>query len=147
MDKIVKIGLLVLGAIAAILWTQLPSRDVPVGDAVESGAVHWMFMVMYLLLGIAVLISLVFTLKNLVANPQSLKKTVFVIVGFLLVVALAYVISDGGDGTVEEMASRGVTTTESTVKKIGAGLNVFFILVIIAVVTMLWGAFKNVTNK
>jgi hypothetical protein len=147
MDKIVKIGLLVLGAVAAILWTQLPSRDVPVGDAVESIAVHWMFMVMYLLLGIAVVISLVFTVKNLFANPQALKKTIFVIVGFLLVVAIAYVISDGGDGTVEEMASRGVATTESTVKKIGAGLNMFFILVIIAVLTMLWGAVKNMSNK
>lgn len=147
MNKIVKIGLLVLGAVAAILWTQLPSRDVPVGEAVESGAVHWMFMVMYVLLGIAVLISLVFTVKNLFSDAQSLKKTLFVIVGFLLVVAIAYVIADGGDGTVEEMASRGVATTESTVKKIGAGLNVFFILVIIAVLTMLWGAVKNMTNK
>ena len=51
------------------------------------------------------------------------------------------------DGTVEEMAGRGVTTTESTVKNIGAGHNMFFILVIIAVASMLWGGIKKMSNK
>ncbi|WP_088340426.1 hypothetical protein [Robiginitalea sediminis] len=147
MHKFVKIGLVVLGAIGAILWSQLPGTEVPVGEAVESGAVHWMFMIMYLLLAVAVLFSLVFTLKNLFANPQSLKKTLFGIVGFLLVVAIAYVLSDGADGTVEAMADRGVATTESTVKNIGTGLNVFFILVMIAVGSMAWGGLKKMTNK
>lgn len=147
MHKFVKIGLVVLGAIGAILWSQLPGTEVPVGEAVENGAVHWMFMIMYLLLAVAVAFSLVFTLKNLFSNPASLKKTLFGVVGFLLVVAIAYVLSDGADGTVEAMADRGVPTTESTVKNIGAGLNVFFILVVVAVGSMVWGGLKKMTNK
>ncbi|MDC6354388.1 MULTISPECIES: hypothetical protein [Robiginitalea] len=147
MHKIVKILLIVLGAIAAILWFMLPESEMPASEAIDSGAMNGMFIIMYILLGIAVVSSLLFALKNLFSNPASLKKTLFVIVGFLLVVAIAYVLSDGADGTVEEMAGRGVTTTESTVKNIGAGLNMFFILVIIAVASMLWGGIKKMSNK
>ncbi len=147
MNRIVKIILVVLGVLAAILWSQLPSRDVPATEAAQSGAMNFMFIITYLLLAIAVAVSLIFTLKNLFSNPKSLKKTLFVIVGFLLVVAIAYVLSDGGDGTVEAMSQRGVATTESTVKKIGMGLNVFFILTAIAVGSMLWGGIKKMTSK
>lgn len=147
MHKIVKIVLVVLGVIGAIMWFQLPGREVPASVAVGNGALNFMFIITYVLLGIAILFSLLFALKNLFSNPASLKKTLFVIVGFLLVVAIAYVLSDGADGTVEEMASRGVATTESTVKKIGMGLNVFFILTLIAVGAMLWGGVKKMTSK
>lgn len=147
MHKIVKIGLIALGAIGVILWLQLPGTNVPVSEAVESTSMHWMFMITYLLLAVAVLFSLVFAMKNLFSNPQNLKKTFIVIVSLVVVVGLSYVISDGSDGTVEEMASRGVATTESTVKNIGAGLNMFFILVIIAVGSMAWGGIKKLTNN
>lgn len=147
MHKIVKIGLVVLGAIAAILWSQLPDSDAPVGEAVESGAVHWMFMIMYILLAFAVVFSMAFALKNIASNPAGLKRTLIGIVGLLVVVVIAYALSDGDDGTVEEMAKRGVSTTEGTVKNIGTGLNVFFILVLVAIGTMMWGGLKKVMNK
>ena len=147
MHKIVKIVLVVLGAIGAILWFQLPDKNVPVGEAVENGAMNFMFIITHLLMEIAVLFSLVFALKNLFSNPEGLKKSLFIIIGFALVVILSYALSNGADGTVEAMASRIVATTESVVKNIGAGLNVFFILVIIAVVAMAWGGIKKMSNK
>ena len=77
------------------------------------------------------------------ANPKGLKKTLFVIVGFLLVVAIAYVMSSGTDVSDDYMAM----TTESTVKKIGMGLNVFFILVIVAVASMVLPGIKKMFSK
>lgn len=130
-----------------ILWLQLPGTSVPVAEAVESASMHWMFMITYLLLAVAVAFSLIFAMKNLFSNPQNLKKTLIVVAALVLVVAFSYVISDGDDGTVEEMASRGVATTVSTVKNIGAGLNMFFILVIIAVGAMAWGGVKKLVDK
>ncbi|NND78461.1 MAG: hypothetical protein HKN53_01030, partial [Maribacter sp.] len=97
MHKILKIFLLVIGVVSAILWYMLPERDMPTAEAAQSGAMNAMFMITYLLLGIAVVASLVFTLMNLFANPKGLKKTLFVIVGFLLVVGIAYVLSSGTD--------------------------------------------------
>ncbi len=147
MNKIVKIALAVLGAVAAVLWYMLPGREVPVGEAVESGAVHWMFMIMFLLLAVAAISSLAFTLIHMFSNPASLKKTLIVIAAFVVVVGLSYAIARGDDGTVEVMAARGVSTTQSVVKNIGTGLNVFFLLVIIAVGSMLWGGAKKMFSS
>ncbi|WP_297794688.1 hypothetical protein [uncultured Eudoraea sp.] len=147
MNKIVKIVLVVLGALAAILWYQLPGRDVPASEAVESGAMNTMFIITYILLGLAVVISLVFTLKNLFSNPESLKKTLMVIGGFIVVVIISYALATGTDVSIEEMANRGIATSESTIRRIGTGLNMFFILVLIAIVAMALGAFKNMSNK
>lgn len=147
MNKIIKIVLVVLGALSAILWYQLPGRDVPASEAVESGAMNFMFIITYLLLGFAVVVSLVFTLKNLFANPNSLKKTLMVIGGFIVVVLISYVLASGTDVSIEEMAGRGIDTSETTIRRIGTGLNMFFLLVLIAIAAMVLGAFKNMSNK
>ncbi len=147
MNKIVKIVLVVLGALSAILWYQLPSRDVPASEAVGSGAMNMMFLITYILLGFAVLVSLVFTLKNLFANPKSLKKTLMVIGGFVVVVLISYVLASGTDVSIEEMAGRGIETSETTIRKIGTGLNMFLLLILIAIAAMVMGAFKNMSNK
>jgi hypothetical protein len=147
MNKIVKIVLVVLGVLSAILWYQLPGRDVPVSEAAGSTAMNFMFIITYLLLGIAVAVSLIFTIKGLFANPKSLKKTLMVIGGFVLVVIFSYVLASGTDVSIEEMASRGIATSETTIRRIGTGLNMFFLLVLIAIVAMALGAFKKMTNK
>lgn len=147
MNKIVKIVLVVLGVLSAVLWYQLPGRDVPASVAVGSAAMNFMFIITYVLLGIAVAVSLIFTMKSLFANPKSLKKTLMVIGGFVLVVIFSYVLASGTDVSIEEMANRGIATSETTIRRIGTGLNMFFLLVLIAVVAMALGAFKKMTNK
>ena len=147
MNKIVKIVLAVVGVIAAIMWYQLPGRDVPVGEAVQSGPMNIMFLIMYILLAVAVFSSLLFTIANLFAHPKKLKKTLMVFGGFLVVVLIAYATSSGTDIDIEEMANRGVATTETVVRRIGTGLNLFFFLVVIAIGLMAWGGLKKVINK
>ncbi|MDO6471448.1 hypothetical protein [Maribacter sp. 1_MG-2023] len=143
MQKIIKIALIAIGVLSAILWYLLPSSDMPAAEAASSGALNTMFIITYLLLGIAVVVSLVFTLKNLFANPQGLKKTLFVVGGFLLVVGISYVLASGTDVDPEFAAM----TDESTVKNIGMGLNVFFILTIIAVLSLVIPSVKNMFSK
>ena len=147
MNKIVKIVLAVLGVLAAIMWYQLPGRDVPVSEAIESGPMNIMFSIMYFLLAVAVFASLAFTIANLIQHPAKLKKTLTVVGGFLVVVGIAYALSSGTDIDIEEMANRGVQTDESTIRRIGTGLNVFFMLVAIAVISMAWGGIKKMSNK
>ncbi|MCP4977922.1 MAG: hypothetical protein GY931_17370 [Maribacter sp.] len=143
MHKILKIFLLIVGIISAILWYMLPEKDMPMAEAAQSGAMNTMFMITYLLLGIAVVASLLFTLMNLIANPKGLKKTLFVFVGFLLVVAIAYVMASGTDVSAEYAAM----STESTVKKVGMGLNVFFILTIVAIAAIILPGIKRLFGK
>ncbi len=143
MHKILKIALIAIGLIGAVLWFMLPDGDMPASEAAKSGAMNAMFIITYLLLGAAVIFSLVFTLKNLFSNPKNLKKTLFVVGGFLLVVALSYGLASGSDVDASYLEM----TDESTVKKIGMGLNVFFILTIIAVGAMVVPSVKKMFTK
>ena len=129
------------------MWYQLPGREVPVSEAVQSGPMNIMFLIMYILLAVAVFSSLLFTIANLFAHPKKLKKTLMVFGGFLVVVLIAYATSSGTDIDIEEMANRGVATTETVVRRIGTGLNLFFFLVIIAIGLMAWGGLKKVISK
>ncbi|MCM4152854.1 hypothetical protein DHD05_14760 [Arenibacter sp. N53] len=147
MHKIVKIILVVLGVIGAILWFQLPSSDVPATEAINNGSMNFMFIITYLLLGIAIAASVLFGLMNLLTSKGALKKTLFGVGGLLVVVVIAYALANGTDVNLDEMAKKGVPTTESTVKTIGMGLNVFFILTIIAVGAMLWSGVKKMISK
>ena len=147
MHKIVKIILVVLGVIGAILWFQLPSADVPVTEAINNGSMNFMFIITYLLLGIAIAASVLFGLKNLFTSKGALKKTLFGLGGLLVVFVISYALATGTDVNLEEMAKKGVPTTEGTVKNIGMGLNVFFILTIIAVGAMLWSGVKKMISK
>lgn len=146
MHKIVKIALVVVGLIGAALWFLLPESEMPPAEAANNGALNSMFWITYLLLGIAIAFSLVFALKNLFSSPASLKKSLFVIVGFLVVVGLGFVLASGTDVSIQEMADRGIDTSETTIRRIGAGINVFFILTIIAVGAMLWGGVRKMSK-
>ena len=147
MHKIVKIILVVLGAIGAILWFQLPSTDVPASEAINNSSMNFMFIITYVLLGIAIVATVIFGLKNLFTSKGGLKKAAFIVVGLLIVVAISYALATGADVNLDEMARKGVPTTVDTVKAIGTGLNVFFLLTIIAVGAMLFSGVKKMMNK
>ena len=143
MHKIIKIALIVVGLLSAVLWYMLPDSDMPATEAAKSGPMNFMFVITYILLGIAVVAALLFTLKNLFSNPQGLKKTLFVIVGLAIVVGISYVLSSSTNVAPEYMAM----SSESTVKKIGMGLNVFFILTVVAVILMIVPGIKKLFGK
>ncbi|NVN17940.1 hypothetical protein GUA46_06270 [Muricauda sp. HICW] len=145
MNKIVKILLIVIGLVAAVLWFSLPSADDP--DAINSGAMNFMFIIMYILLAIAVITSVVFGLAKLFTTKGSIKKALFAIGGLAIIVAISYGISSDNMAVVETMSDRGIETTEGTVKNIGMGLNVFFILTLIAVILMIVPGLKRMFVK
>lgn len=147
MQKILKIVLVVLGVFGAILWFQLPDGDAPASEAVNSTPMSLMFMITYLLLGIAVVVSLGYTLKNLFSSGASIKKALTVIVGFAVICIASYALASGTDIDLAEMADSGNPTTEGTVKMIGAALNVFAVLTVIAVGAMVLPGIKRLFSK
>ncbi|KAB7529149.1 hypothetical protein F8C76_15050 [Flagellimonas olearia] len=145
MNKVIKIALIVIGLVAAVLWFSLPSADDP--GAINSGAMNFMFIIMYILLAIAVVSAVFFGLKKLLTTPGSIKKALFAIGGLAIVVAVSYGLSSNNMAVVEAMSSRGIETTEGTVKNIGMGLNVFFILTVVAVLLMVLPGLKKMFVK
>ena len=145
MNKIIKIVLIVIGLLSAVLWFSLPSAEDP--DAINSGAMNFMFIIMYILLAIAVVAALFFGLAKLFTTPGSIKKALFALGGLAVVVAISYGLSSNNAAVVEAMAGRGIETTEGTVKNIGMGLNVFFILTVVAVLLMILPGLKRMFVK
>lgn len=147
MHKIIKIVLIVLGLLGALLWFMLPSSNVPAAEASQNTAMNLMFVMTYVLLAIAIIASLLFTLAKLISSPQSLKKTLFTLGGFAIVIVIAYVLASGTDVDMAGLAKNGIHTTEGTVKAIGAGLNVFVIMTLAAIVLMLIPTIKGLFSK
>ena len=145
MNKIVKIVLIAIGLLAAVLWFSLPSSDDP--DAINSGSMNFMFIIMYVLLAVAAISAIVFGFGKLFSTPGSLKKALFGIGGLAIIVAVSYGLSSDNAAVVDAMSQRGVETTEGTVKNIGMGLNVFFILTVVAVVLMVFPGLKKLFVK
>lgn len=147
MHKISKIVVIVLSLIGAILWFQLPDGDMPESEAIQSSSMNFMFIVTYILLGIAVLASLFFAFKNLLSTKGSLKKAGFVLAALAVIVLISWGMATGTDVSIEDMAKKDIVTSESTIRNIGMGINVFFLLLIIAVGAMLLPAIKKMFVK
>jgi hypothetical protein len=98
-------------------------------------------------LAIAVVATVFFGFTKLLSTKGSLKKALFAIGGLAIVVAISYGLSSDNMTVVETMSQRGIETTEGTVKNIGMGLNVFFILTVIAVVLMVFPGLKKMFVK
>ena len=144
MNKIIKIILIALSVIGLVLWIMIAKEpEVTVGN----GSMNFMFIITFILLAIAVLASLFFGLKNVFSTPEGLKRTLLGI-GVLIVIAIiSYVAASGTDVDLVAMNKKGLEATEGTVKMIGAGLNMFFILTIIAVGAMVVPGIKKMFNK
>ena len=148
MYKIVKIGLIVISVIAFILLFFMPDKDMPMAEAMNSGGINAMHWLAYILLFIAVATTVVFGLKNMISSPGGLKKSLMGIGGLLVILGIAYGLSSGTDVSVEDMMRvNNIETSEGTIKSVGAGINMFGLLLLVAVGVIAWGAIKKATGK
>lgn len=144
--KILKIVLIVIGIIGAVLsFFFMPAKDDP--QAISSGAIDLMFILTWVLLIAAALLALFFGLKKMMTTPGGLKKTLFAIVGLLVIVAVSYGLSSGDEAKTVADSMANLGATESTVKNIGMGLNVFFILTVVAIALMVLPGIKRLFVK
>lgn len=148
MHKIIKIVLIVLGVLSTILWYSLPASDMPPSQAIESLPMDLMFMIVFLLLLIATAASVFFGLKKTFTSEGGLKR-VLKTLAFAGVLTLVGYLMAGGEETVVEavQTERGLTTTVGTVKTIGTLLNIFFGMVLIAIVLMVIPSLKRLTGR
>jgi len=147
MYKIVKIGLIVISVISAILLFFMPDGDMPIAEAMNSGGMNAMHWIAYILLFIAVIATVIFGLKNMISTPGGLKKSLMGIGGLLVLLGIAYGLSSGTDVSVDAMKRLGIDTSEGTIRSVGAGINMFGLLLLVAVGVIAWGAVKKATSK
>ena len=148
MHKIIKIVLIVLGVLSTILWYSLPASDMPPAQAIESLPMDLMFKIMFLLLLIATAASVFFGFKKAFTSKGGVKQILKVLVFAGVLTLVGYLMAGGEEAVVDAVQSeRGLTTTVGTVKTIGTLLNIFFGMLLIAIVLMIIPSVKRLTGR
>ena len=97
----------------------------------------------YLMVGVAALTAIGFGIKKMIANTENTKKTLYTIVGIIVVVVFSYLIASNEVlGSFEKYE-----ITESTSKQVGMGLITFYILMFVAIGAVLYAELSKVLSK
>tara|TARA_B100001175_G_C19467704_1_gene620031 strand:+ start:995 stop:1321 length:327 start_codon:yes stop_codon:yes gene_type:complete len=100
-------------------------------------------IITYIMIFGAALTAIVFSIVNMSKNKKNAKKTLYAFGALILVVLIAYFISSS-----EVLTSYTKYEIDSgTSKRVGMGLNTFYLLSICALITVLFTEFRKVFKK
>ena len=145
MQKIIKIVALVIGLIAVFFLVRIMmlGDEAIVADADNQAVLGWFVTLAYVVLAIATIAAVVFSLINLVSQPSKLKKSLMSLGVFLLVLAIAWFASSG----VETEMTDGTMLSANGSQMIEAGIKAFYILILLAAGLMLFFGVKKMLSK
>lgn len=141
LHKILKIVAGVLAILGAIFALMIIAGDEDTAQSMSGN----MLYIAYVVLGIVLFLVIVFVLKGLATGD--IKKTLMTVGAFVAVIAISYVLSSGSDLDLKPFNDKGLGITEAVSKNVGAGLNAFYILAVLAIGSMLFGGVKKIFNK
>lgn len=136
LSKILTRGALIYGANAFIFWVLLVRAEDP-GTYIDM-----MMYMTYLVFVIAVVLTLIFSIKNILTDGAKMKYMLKYVIGFVVVFGLSYVLANGDMTKVGDL-----TITESTSKWIGTGLYSFYILTLITFASIIYSGVKGLFSK
>ncbi|MBC90577.1 MAG: hypothetical protein CMC67_00235 [Flavobacteriaceae bacterium] len=146
-QNIIKIISGILGVLGAIFLLRIMSTgddqikmDASLGDF---SIVTPLIMLAIFILSIAVLVTIIFSLRSLAANKNKLKKSLLMLGIFIFVIAISYGISDG----VETPLKDGEILSANGSRWVGTGIRVFYILTVVAFVSMIFSSVKKLISR
>jgi hypothetical protein len=107
-------------------------------DAKDGGMIEPFIYVAYLTLLIAIVLVLVYTVKNLAT--KDLKKTFISIGAFLAVILIAFIFADGTPVPLKD----GGEVSSFGSKMVSTGLNAFYLLAVVALGLMFLSGYKRI---
>jgi len=138
LQKILTIVIALISAVGLICWVMIITQDD--NEGIIGMTIGFGKMLVYA----AAIIALGFSLKNIVTDPNKLKKAGISLIALIAVLALGYGLASG----TEYVSNTGeVMATESESKWVGTGLYVFYSLAIISIIAMVLSGVKKALNK
>jgi uncharacterized protein HemY len=142
-QKIVTYVAAVLGVVGLIFQITILSKG---DDVIETaalsgdyGVVSSMVTLAMIVIAIAVIMTLVFSITNLASNPAKLKRALLSIGAFLVVVLVAFLFSSGTETPLKD----GEVLSASGSRLVETGLRTFYFLVIIAAGAMIYSGVRR----
>ena len=136
-----------LGVLGAVFVLMIIGKG---DDAIEMsamqgdyGSVASIILLAQIILGIAVLITLFFSAKNLASDKEKLKKSLLSIGAFGIVFLIAFLFSSG----VETPMQDGKVLSASGARWVETGIRTFYFLTAIAVCSMSYGSVRKLIKK
>ena len=147
LEKLTRIGCIALGVLGLIfLAIVFASGDDSIKMAAASGnygTITPIIILSQITLLIAVVVTLIFSLRGIAKDKSKMKNALKSAGLFLIVVVVAFVLSNG----VETPMRDGKVLSAMGSKLVGTGIRVFFILSIIAVGLMVFPGTKKIFKK
>ena len=147
LEKLTRIGCIALGVLGLIfLAIVFASGDDSIKMAAASGnygVITPIIILSQITLLIAVIVTLIFSLRGIAKDKSKMKNALKSAGLFLIVVVIAFVLSNG----VETPMRDGKVLSAMGSKLVGTGIRVFFILSMIAVGLMVFPGTKKIFKK
>ena len=147
LEKITRIGCIALGLLGMIFLTLVYfTGDDTIKMAAASGdygVITPIILLSQIVLFIAVLVTLTFSLRGISKDKTKMKNALKSTGLFLMVVLIGFLLSNG----VETPMRDGKVLSAMGSRLVGTGINVFFILTIIAVCLMVFPGTKKIFKK
>lgn len=150
MHKILKIVVAIIGLLGVIFLGRIMSagdtalKDDYVAEAGNSALVDSMFnpfaFIIYTVLILVLAFVVFFVIKGLVSGGGNIKNTLIGVGAFLVILAIAYGVS-GGDSL--EYFYNDIKATDSESQLVGGGLVAFYILSVLAILTLVFSGIKK----
>jgi len=100
-------------------------------------------IITYVMIGFATAITLIFGVKKMLSNTKNAKKTLYTILGLVLVSLVSYLISS--DEVLQSYEKYKISASQS--KNVGMGLLMFYILGSLAIASILYAELSKVFSK
>ncbi|WP_425076137.1 hypothetical protein [Psychroserpens sp. S379A] len=144
-QKIIKIGALVIGLIAVFFLVRviMIGDEAFEADAANHGVLSGFVNLALVVLAIAAISAVLFSLVNLVSSPDKLKKSLISFGVFAVILILGYMMSSGE----ERLLNDGTTLTAAQSQMIEGAIKSFYILIMLAAGLMLFFGVKKMLSK
>ncbi|WP_047548332.1 hypothetical protein [Psychroserpens sp. Hel_I_66] len=144
-QKIIKIVALVIGLIGVFFLVNIimTGDEAIAADVSNQGMLSAFITLAFVVLAIATVAAVLFSLINLASNPDKLKKTLLSVGVFAAILLLAFFLSSGE----ERMLNDGTTLTAFQSQLIEGAIKAFYILILAAAGLMLFFGIKKMLSK
>jgi predicted small integral membrane protein len=134
LNKLTKILVIVASLLAVIFWA-----TIAFSSEEEGGMITPMIYVAFAVLAVAIVLVLLYTVKNLASKKGELKKTFISVGAFLGVILVAFLLADSTPVTVG-----GEEFSTTTSKMVSTGLNTFYIVATVAIALMFLTGYNRI---
>jgi branched-subunit amino acid ABC-type transport system permease component len=137
LHKVTKIAAIVISVLSLVFLGGLMASD----DAANSSWITPLIYLSYVILIACIALVLIYVFKNLLSKKEDLKKTMISLGLFLVLILVSFILADGEE---VKTATNEIIASESTSKWVSTGLNMFYLLAVVAVGTMFWTGLNKI---